>query len=197
MRTGEGYIKFNLNWDQRKFEFGNEDFNYINSCRDKLFDLGLIGVYPNGIGFGNLSIRYHNNEFIISGSATGNIPNLTKDHFALVKVIDIENNSVQCVGQIEASSESLSHGVIYEVNSAVNAVIHIHHKDMWNQYINNLPTTNKNAEFGTPEVALEIAKLTNEDSGIIIMAGHPEGIITYGKTLEDAYKKLLKYYNKL
>ena len=197
MRKGEGYIKFNLSWEEKSFDFSDQDFMHINSCREKLFEMGLIGAYPDGIGFGNLSIRYNRNEFIISGSATGNFKNLSKEHFSLVKDYDILKNSIRCEGLTKASSESLSHAAIYESNMDVNAVIHIHHKDMWDKYLNDLPTTDKKAEFGTPEIALEIQKLANQDSGIIIMGGHTEGIISYGKSIDKAEGIILKYFNKL
>lgn len=196
MRIEEGYIKFNLSWEEKSFDFSDEDFHEINSYRQKLYEAGFIGAYTNGIGFGNLSVRYNKKQFIISGSATGNFKNLSKDHFALVKDFDISKNNIQCVGLTKASSESLSHAAIYNSNPEVNAVIHIHHKGMWNTYLNDLPTTNKKAEFGTPEIAIELAKLANLPSGIIIMGGHPEGIISYGKTFNEALEILLKYYHK-
>jgi ribulose-5-phosphate 4-epimerase/fuculose-1-phosphate aldolase len=197
MSRNEGYIKFNLNWEEKSFDCSDKDFHEINLNRQKLYEAGLIGAYPDGIGFGNLSIRNNKNQFIISGSATGNFKNLSKEHFALVKDFDISKNSVHCIGLTKASSESLSHAAIYNSNPEVNAVIHTHHNDMWDTYLNDLPTTNKKAVFGTPEIALEIAKLANLPSGIIIMGGHPEGIISYGKTIEKAYNILIEYFNKL
>jgi ribulose-5-phosphate 4-epimerase/fuculose-1-phosphate aldolase len=193
----EGYIKFNLNWTEKAFEFKECDFLEINSCRKKLYKQDLIGAYPNGIGYGNISIRQNSNEFIISGSATGNFKNLLKEHYSLITDYNISKNSVHCKGLSKASSESLTHAAIYETNIAVNAVIHIHHEGMWTKYINDLPATDIKAEFGTPEIAQEIQKLTNLSSGIIVMGGHPEGIITYGKSLVEAEEILLKYYNKL
>ena len=193
----EGYIKFNLSWEKKSFDFDNQEFITLNSFRDKLYKLDLIGAYPDGIGFGNLSIRYKKNEFIISGSATGNIKNISKEHYALVKDYNISKNIVSCVGLTKASSESLSHASIYVSNTKVNAVIHIHHMELWKKYLNNLPTTSIDAEFGTPEIAVEISKLANQESGIIIMGGHPEGIISYGKTLDEAGEIILKYYNNL
>ena len=123
--------------------------------------------------------------------------NLSKKHYSLVKNYEINKNSVHCEGLSKASSESLTHAAIYETNMEVNAVIHIHNKCMWNKYLNDLPTTDKKAEFGTPEIALEIKKLANKNSGIIIMGGHPEGIIVYGESLIIAEEIILKYFNKL
>ena len=197
MNPDEGYIKFNLNWKEISFDFKDQDFIYINSCREKLFKMNLIGAYPNGIGFGNLSIRYKKNEFIISGSATGNFKHLSKEHYSLVKDYAISKNSIHCEGLTKASSESLSHAAIYESNLNVAGIIHIHNKDMWNKYLYELPTTDTRAEFGTPEIAAEIQRLANHDSGMIIMGGHPEGIISYGKSLNNAKETILKYFKNL
>lgn len=193
----EGYIKFNLNFDERAFNFSDQIFSEINATRRKLYEIGLIGAYPDAIGFGNLSIRNSFSSFIISGSATGSFKILSKKHYSLVTDYDIHKNSVSCTGLSKASSESMSHAVIYDTNPKVNAVIHVHHNNMWNCYFEKLPTTKKKAKFGTPEMALEIKKLAYKSSGIIIMGGHPEGIITYGKSLFEAQKVLLNYYNKI
>jgi ribulose-5-phosphate 4-epimerase/fuculose-1-phosphate aldolase len=197
IKPDEGYIKFNLVWNEKAFDFKDDDFNAINSIRKQLFDLGFIGVYPDGIGFGNLSIRQQNNEFVISGSATGSITDLEKKHYALVKDFSIQNNQVWCEGLSKASSESMSHAAIYQSNKNVGAVLHVHHVKLWEQLLHVLPSTPPKAEFGTPEMAIEIARLSKSNSGIIMMAGHPEGIITYGKNLQEAYDLLLKQYNNL
>ncbi|PLX12995.1 MAG: hypothetical protein C0597_12305 [Marinilabiliales bacterium] len=197
IKPDEGYIKFNLVWNENAFDFRDEDFNAINSIRKQLFDLGFIGVYPDGIGFGNLSIRQQNNEFVISGSATGSIADLEKKHYALVKDFNIQNNQVWCQGLSKASSESMSHAAIYESNKNVGAVLHVHHEKLWEQLLNVLPSTAQQAAFGTPEMAFEIARLSKTQQGIIMMGGHPEGIISYGKNLQEAYDLLLRQYNNL
>mgnify|MGYP000406659349 CR=1 FL=1 len=91
----------------------------------------------------------------------------------------------------------MSHAAIYQTNKSVNAVLHIHHETLWNQLLNVLPTTDKNAEFGTPEMAFEIARLAKTNNGIIIMGGHPEGIISYGENLQNAYNLLINQYNEI
>lgn len=196
MNIEEGYIKFNLQWQEESFKFSDSSYEFLNSCRNELFKLGLIGAYPNGIGFGNISSRYQNDQFIISGSATGNFTKLNKKDYSLVTDFNILKNSITCKGFTKASSESLSHAVIYKSNSKIRAVIHVHHKKMWDYYLDKLPTSSKTAEYGTPEMAFEIQNLVNDVSGIIIMGGHPEGIITYGASLHEAKNILLNYYHK-
>lgn len=194
----EGYIKFDLQWDKKSVDFPENVLSELNTFRTKLFDLGLIGMYPDGIGFGNISIRLGNNDqFIISGSATGQLSTLTKEQFSLVSGFDIEKNTVICEGQIAASSESMSHAALYKSNHNINAVVHVHHKELWGNQLNNLPTTPKNAEYGTPEIANEIKKLAHVFKGIIIMGGHEEGIVSFGTNLEEATYRIIKLYNTL
>jgi hypothetical protein len=194
----EGYIKFDLQWEKKSVDFPENMLSELNNFRTKLFDLGLIGMYPEGIGFGNISIRFGNNDqFIISGSATGGIRMLIKENYSLVTGFDIEKNTVICEGQIAASSESMSHAALYKSNHNINAVVHVHHKKLWEKHLDKLTTTDKKAEFGTPEIAFEIGKLANTSSGIIIMGGHEEGIVSFGANLEEATNRIIKLYNTL
>jgi len=56
-------------------------------------------------------------------------------------------------------------------------------------------TTGKDATYGTPEMAYEITRLikNNPFKNLIIMAGHEEGIISYGRSLKGAADEILKY----
>ncbi len=203
MTKSEGYIKFKCDWEKQNFWFPTDIFNYINRWRQKLFNLGFIGAYDNGVGFGNLSIRVDNtNKFIISGSATGNHRILNKTHYAKVTDYDLNHNYVRCTGKTKASSESLTHAAIYESSALINSVVHTHNITMWQKLINIEPTTLFAAGFGTPEIALEIKQLMNSDNiiakkQIIVMGGHQEGIITFGKDLSEAVNILISYKNKV
>lgn len=192
----EGYIKFNCNWIQ-EYSVNKLQIKDLNFWRNKLVSLNLIGMYDNGIGFGNISIR-HKDTFIISGSSTGGIKTLNENHYAVVTDYNLEKNSLTCKGKTKASSESLSHAVVYEVSAETNAVIHVHNLALWQKLLNNVPTTNKNVAYGTPEMASEIKRLFTETDvetkKIICMAGHQEGVLTFGKTLMEAFDVL---YNNL
>jgi L-ribulose-5-phosphate 4-epimerase len=181
----DGYIKFTCNWMKKPININN--LSELNKWRNKLYKLELIGAYDNGIGFGNMSTRLKNNSFIITGSATGNLKRLTKKHYSLVKDFNIKNNFLTCSGETKASSESLSHAIIYENYLKVNAVIHIHNLKLWNKLKNKFPTTDKKAKYGTPEMAFEIKKLLKKNKNqVIIMGGHKEGILAFGKNIEEA-----------
>src|SRR5262245_50101692 len=80
----EGYTKYNCIWI-KSAPIPPEDLVCINTWRQKLFELGLIGAYKGQIGFGNISIRVRNSsQFIITGTQTGHIPFLENHHYTLV-----------------------------------------------------------------------------------------------------------------
>jgi L-ribulose-5-phosphate 4-epimerase len=193
----EGYVKYQCNWISAS-SIAQEQLIEINSWRSKLYELKLIGQYDNGIGFGNISIRARGKEFIVSGTSTGNIPHLNPQHYTKVIDFDWDKNFVTCFGPIRASSESLTHAAIYQANPHINAVIHVHDRDLWQNLLDRVPTTARDCAYGTPEMAREIIRLCQQDdlriAKILVMSGHEEGIITFGHNLDEAGEVLLKYY---
>ena len=169
----------------------------LNAYRRKLLDLHLIGVDSNGIGFGNLSVRDGaTKNFYITGSATGGIHEVTLANCAKVVAYDFERNQVRYEGSAMPSSESLTHAAIYESDATAGAIVHCHCSRLWAAVLNELPTTSKAAEYGTPEMAHDIMQLftrTNAQTRkIVVMAGHEGGILTFGKDLEDAFAVLIR-----
>ncbi|RLD37620.1 MAG: class II aldolase/adducin family protein [Bacteroidetes bacterium] len=188
----EGYIKFHYEWIPARLpEIKLEELIY---WRQKLYQAKLIGSYPNGIGFGNISQRYQDNQFIISASATGNKDVLDASHFSLVDEFNLDKNWLSCIGNLPASSESLSHAAIYSASPQTKAIIHIHNLQLWKKYLNRLPTSDVSAPYGTPEMAYSLQSLIlkeKSDPGLIVMGGHEEGILIYASDLKQAGKKAL------
>jgi ribulose-5-phosphate 4-epimerase/fuculose-1-phosphate aldolase len=172
----------------------------MNDARSHLYKLGLIGVNSGGIGFGNVSIRVHDDEFLITGTATGKLPELTLNEYCLVKSFDLIENRVVSAGPAQASSESMTHGAVYESCSGANCIIHIHSRAIFDGMIREgHPATPANAEFGTPEIALAIANCVKEigqDEGAIVLAGHDEGVVIYGPSVEKALAIVQDLYTK-
>ena len=193
-----GYVKFDCNWTNEK-PLDIELIKNLNVWRDKLFDLDFIGLNNDGIGYGNISERFLENQFIITGSATGKFLKLTNEHYTKVLDYNLEKNSLTAVGPIIASSESLTHAVIYEHDQSANAVIHIHNIELWKKLLNKVPTTSKNVEYGTPDMAKEILRLFREtdllEKKVLVMEGHEEGIVTFGKNLDEAGEIIGKITN--
>jgi L-ribulose-5-phosphate 4-epimerase len=169
----------------------------LNVYRRKLLDLRLIGVDPNGIGFGNLSVRDGaTDNFYITGSATGGIHELTVADCAKVVECDFERNRIRYEGSALPSSESLTHAAIYESDETAGAVMHCHDSRLWAAVLNEAPTTSKAADYGSDEMANEIMQLFTrtdvESRKIVVMAGHEAGILTFGKDLEEAFAVLMR-----
>lgn len=200
----EGIIKFKCELIESS-ERGNavdvfenpKQFEEINKWRNLLFEKKLIGSYNNGIGYGNVSICCKKNpkQFIITGSGTGKINELQKNNYSKVLEYDFEKNWLKCSG-CKASSESLTHAAVYESNPEINAVIHVHNLQLWKKLLEKkgILKTNADVRYGTPEMAKEIIGLlkgNEQEKGIIVMAGHEEGILSFGKNIEEAGKNLL------
>ena len=195
------YIKFTC--EHRAAEitpFGG--FAELNACRQKLLQLRLIGVDSNGVGFGNLSIRDGTtNNFYITGSATGGLAELTLANCARVVAYNFKKNWLRCVGGAIASSESLTHAAVYESDAKAGAVIHCHDSRLWTALLNQAPTSSKTVEYGTPEMAYEVMRLSNltdvKSRKILVMAGHEGGIVAFGRDLEEAFAVLMRERKKM
>lgn len=193
----DGYIRFECEWTPSALP---EDYNAgtLLSMRNEVFNLGLIG-YDNQeeVGFGNASVRYGENEFIISGTQTGHIKILKAEHLSWIKTIDINENKLTAGGPFKPSSESLTHGWLYNVIPTCGAVIHVHSERLWLNFINKLPTTSETAEYGTPEMAKEIERLYVmeglRESKAMVMGGHKDGLLFYGSDTLEAIEVLKRH----
>lgn len=197
-----GAVKFNCHWSQSGPVISDEQYEIINYWREILYNMDLIGAYENGVGFGNISMRIRGtNQFVITGSATGEMPELEPGHYVKVVSFNIDDNAVQCVGPLKASSESLTHAAIYMADPGANAVIHVHSIDLWNELIHVVPTTNPGMDYGTAGLAKDVARLFTESDAIekriIVMAGDRAGILTFGNDMDEAVNILMDYLKKL
>ncbi|MDA0269134.1 MAG: class II aldolase/adducin family protein [Cyanobacteria bacterium] len=190
----DGVIKYHCDW-QASPPILDPALADLMAWRDRLYGQGLIGVYPDGVGYGNLSHRHHDQGFFISGTQTGDLPTTTPDHYAWVNQWDIAANYLHCQGPIQASSESLTHAALYEQTNDIQAIVHGHHPQLWQTYQQVLPTTRPEVPYGTPAMAAEMGRLFRESDvatqRVLIMAGHEDGILSFGPTLEAAAQALL------
>lgn len=192
----EGYIKYESHWTPGPA-------THVMAARDlecwrrPLYQARLIGEYAeHGIGYGNISVRRGSGGlFLISGTQTGHLPVTDERHYSLVTDCDIRANIVRCSGPIQASSEAMTHAAIYALGEAIGAVVHAHSADLWRRYLGKLPTTDAKIAYGTPDMAQELERLYRmeglRDSGIAVLAGHDEGLISFGTTLEEAASRML------
>lgn len=192
----EGYIKYTGHFTDADLPIPVPAT--LLTFRDQLHDVQLIGIYPDGIGYGNISMRSgEGSQFIISGTRTGGIYPIKPEDFCLVTEVDIDRNIVYATGRVEASSESMTHAACYLANPEIQMVIHIHHPGMWHMYMHQHPTVAETITYGTPEMAFALMQLTQNTStlGCIIAAGHTDGIFIYGPSPEVTMHYCLDLYH--
>jgi ribulose-5-phosphate 4-epimerase/fuculose-1-phosphate aldolase len=192
----EGYIKYRCDWHRAPAPPA-ELIADLNDWRNRLHDAGLVGHYEqHGVGYGNISIR-DGGGFIISGTQTGHIARTDASHYARVTACDIDTNRVVCEGPLKASSEALTHAAIYALDPGIGAVVHAHDTALWRALMNKVPTTSPDVSFGTPEMAREFERLYREtglaDTAVAVMAGHEDGLVSFGSDITDAATRILRY----
>ena len=198
----EGYIKFDCRWAKLPMTIPPLLFSELNGWRDRLYRLGLIGAYPDGVGFGNLSARAgYQREFWITSSSTGHLDQLTPEHYARVTDFNVSKNKVWCWGGHKASSETMSHAVLYCCDRRIKAVAHVHNKLLWERLVNHVPTTAMDVLYGTPEMAYALQDLYNTtdlpQQKILVMAGHQDGIVSFGNSIAEASERVINLYKQL
>ncbi|MDY7023198.1 MAG: class II aldolase/adducin family protein [Cyanobacteriota bacterium] len=196
----EGVIKYHCHWLKDE-PIGEEKIQDLMEWRDHLYSLGLIGVYNNGIGFGNISIRLGESlEFMVSGTQTGHYPHLKAEYYTQVTAFNLAENTLTCRGPVKASSESLTHAALYRFDSKIKAIIHVHQSELWKKLLFQVPTTRPEVPYGTPQMAGEMFRLFEQEDlaeqKILAMAGHEDGVIIFGANLPEAGEVLLKYYEE-
>jgi ribulose-5-phosphate 4-epimerase/fuculose-1-phosphate aldolase len=191
----EGVIKFHLQFEKTDIIL-DAQIEILNYWREKLFALKLIGQDPKrygGLGYGNLShrVKIGSNEFIITGSQTSHLPQLSTLHYSLVVESNIKQNRLVARGLTNPSSEALTHSAFYQAKADINYVFHVHSPEIWNNAQSlDIPVTSPSITYGTPEMATAIKKFldtaTIDSDNIVAMGGHTDGIIAFGHTANQA-----------
>lgn len=202
----EGIIKFALQYEQGPAPAW-ADIADLNAWRQVLYRLGLIGQDPEryeGFGFGNVSRRMgvfsgaaEQRRFVISGTQTGMLETLGPDDYVLVNRCCPQTNEISATGPVKPSSEALTHGALYAADNQLRAVLHAHSPEIWQAAMTlGLPVTNHRVAYGTPEMAEEMQRLYADpsvrDAGIIVMGGHPDGVVSFGPGLDVAGQIMVK-----
>ncbi len=201
----EGVIKFDLCYRLAE-PVALAELDELNAWRSRLWQLRLIGQDPlryDGYGFGNVSQRHgrHNaacgeRAFLISGTQTGALPELDSGHYTLVESYDAAANRVVAQGPVKPSSESLTHGILYDLDIRIQAILHVHSPAIWQAAGTlGIPVTDASVAYGTPAMAAEVQRLFRETDvlrqRIFSMGGHEDGIVAFGQTVAEAGNTLL------
>ena len=206
----EGAIKFDADHRQQPLparRFGEAACRLI-AWREILAKTGLVGQEPalyGGFGYGNVSCRVgppsmprRRRAFLITGTQTSGKACMSLADLCVVERCDLERNRVESRGAVLPSSESLTHGAIYDLGCHLRYVFHAHSPIIWRRAAAlRIPTTDRHVAYGTPQMAREVERLwrtsTLPDLGLLAMGGHEDGIIAFGRTAEQAGEIALRY----
>lgn len=197
----EGVVKFSYTLKRTRAPHTDE-YLELEKWRVILYRMGLIGEYKEErVGYGNLSRLTDsvNKEFIITGTQTGRFANLQAQHYSKVIQCDLKRMKVKAEGLIAPSSESLTHFAIYQVSPEIKYVFHIHHHELWVRMLSEkYDRTPEDVSYGTEAMANAAKEcIGDKTTGIFAMAGHEDGIISFGKTAEEAGRIILDIYKIL
>jgi len=200
MSEQEGVIKYHLNHCYAPLASAIS-LAEINAWRSIMYKLNLIGQDEyryGGYGFGNISQKLPTKtlQFIISGTQTGHLEQLSRYDYCLVTDAFPQNNSINSTGESRPSSEALTHASVYAQDDAVQAVIHVHSPPIWrNTHALQLAHIPADIAYGTPAMANAVTDLFKtqqwQHTAVFTMLGHEDGIIAFGTSLTQAACSLI------
>jgi ribulose-5-phosphate 4-epimerase/fuculose-1-phosphate aldolase len=190
---GDGVIKFQC--VRRPGAIRAVEVRDLGPVRAALRRRRLIGVGADGVAYGNLSRRVgRGSRFVITGTGTGALPALRAADYVRVERCDLARNRVWCRGARDASAESMTHAAVYAADARIGAVLHVHDAALWRRLMtSDLPRTSRSAAYGTPAMARAIRDAVRSEgriAGVIVMGGHENGLIAYGRTPREAWSML-------
>jgi len=180
--------------------------------RDRLFRRDTIGcdLTRYGACYGNVSARVGawaaapgRREFLVSCTQTGGIPEVSPAHLVRVFRYNHDNNHVVAQGPCPPSSETMTHGAIYDASLDVRAVVHGHDPELWQFVLGRRgPSTPEDVDYGTPEMATWARRVVThaqrrpwEFPGVLAMAGHEDGVIAWGSSVKEAADRFVAVWD--
>lgn len=184
----------------------------LTRWRAELFRRDTIGCDLSRYGacYGNLSARTGpyamapgRREFLVSCTQTGGDP--VGGAATLVRVVGYDHgrNHVTSVGSCPPSSETMTHGAMYDASLDVRAVVHGHDPRLWRWLLStDAPRTPEAVAYGTPAMARAAFDCVRQDHerpwrqpGVLAMAGHEDGVVAWGGTVAEAARRFLSAWH--
>jgi ribulose-5-phosphate 4-epimerase/fuculose-1-phosphate aldolase len=201
MSAAEGVIRFEYQLERAPAPLATgADFVRLNAWRSILHRLSLIGQCASrydGYAFGNVSLRCPQNPatFLITASQTSGKPRAEPEDWTQVNRPDLRQFRVDAVGLLPPSSESMTHAMIYQADSQVSCVLHVHSPDIWTRTDRLvLPHTGTAAAYGTPDLASHVRQLFRDHAVrplVFTTLGHEDGVFACGRDVDSAAHALM------
>lgn len=203
MAIDEGVIKFSYRKFSDEKREGFQGLSDFKRLHHELHKMGMLGFYEDHqVSYGNLSHKDESTgKIFVSSTDTGRLKELENENICQLVEVEVENNLVRYLGDNPPSSESMTHYFCYQTYDSFSWIAHIHHKPIWNYYLeNNLPAISENVAYGTPEMAKEMKSLlgnhieTDPDlsSFSLAMAGHEDGVIYCTKKADECLNLIVR-----
>jgi ribulose-5-phosphate 4-epimerase/fuculose-1-phosphate aldolase len=209
-RADEGVVKFAADHRHEALDGrrSGEIACALVAWREILAQTGLVGqdaALYGGAAYGNVSARVgppsaprRRRAFLITGTQTAGRRTVGLDDFCVVEAYDLERNRVTSSGPCLPSSESMTHGAVYDLGSHIRFVFHAHSPAIWRRSAAlRLPATRAEVGYGTPEMAREVERLWGttalSEGQIFSMGGHEDGIVVFGRSAAEAGEVLVRH----
>jgi hypothetical protein len=195
--TDEGVIKFRLD-HKVTAALPASRLTALRAWHRICHRLDLLGRDPGrygGFAYGNISQRSapgFAQGFVISGTQTAGRAELSPEDYAEILDWDVAANRVGARGPCRPSSESITHGMIYDTAPPAGFVVHAHSPEIWSGAARlGLAATAAEVAYGTPEMARAVRDLfetgtLSPERGVFVMLGHEDGVVSYGSDPEAA-----------
>jgi ribulose-5-phosphate 4-epimerase/fuculose-1-phosphate aldolase len=206
VKAEEGVVQFQA-FLERTGRVHLSNFVDFVRARQLLFDLEAIGgdMERYGAAFGNVSVRTGGaappgrRSFAITCTQSGGDRTLLSDRWVKVVRYDCVQNSVHAVGPCPPSSESMTHGAIYDASLDIRCVLHGHDPRLWSTLLTlSQPHVPSEFTYGTPEMGIAVSELVRESTtstwalpGVLAMAGHRDGFLAWGTSPVEAADNFL------
>lgn len=196
MSQEEGVVKYSLEFKKTE-PISSTCKDKIESIREDMYALNLIGAYDDGIGFGNISLKMDNSDkFVITGTQTGHLERLHVEDYSMVERVDFDTFTTYASGACRPSSEAITHACIYALDKKVKAIIHVHNEKLWKYMLEHDYVSTSDVEYGSLEMTKDIQQIYSSLDALencsFVMRGHFEGVFVFAKSLQEAQKHLMK-----
>ncbi|APB32614.1 ribulose-5-phosphate 4-epimerase and related epimerase and aldolase [Gloeomargarita lithophora Alchichica-D10] len=169
------------------------DLLVLETWRQRLQQRGWLGQYPDGVSYGNVSQRYAQGGLVITATQVAHRSELTGTDYVLVTDYDSQTHTITVIGSTCASSEAPTHWGIYQLDPRIQVIFHIHCETLWNQLLQQpqIPRTPPEVPYGTQAMAQAMRRLYPVgcdpfQRNCLVMAGHQDGIFSFGRTAIEA-----------
>lgn len=172
----------------------------LNGWRALLRRIGVVGRDADrygSYGFGSLSFRDPENpdQFFVTASQSGALEPVDDEQMVLITHCNLGRFWVDATGHQPPSSETLTHGMLYQADPRVHWVVRGHCAEVWQRYGElGLLCTAPEVDDGTAAMVNAVAELLERNQSrplAFVTLGQEDGVFACGATIRDVSNLLV------